>query len=703
MNQRQREDAVDQASPELRHSVPGRIRVRVPQLYRAALLSTQLEVELSRVKGVAQVKANPLTASVLVLGDKALDIQSVVREIDAALARLGVPSVGTSTNEVSPKEATNGKHAAAISGNGHNESTFDKLAFWRREKSENDVGKPIGQIKPVANGPTWHAYSVDEVTTRLELKLEVGLSSEEAAQRLGKFGTNELTPPAERSIVEMIVGQLRSPPVLMLLGSAALSVVTAGIADATVILGVVVVNAAIGYWTESSAERVIRSLGSDEPKTAFVVRNGAVQEVPLISVVPGDIIALDRGCFVPADARVILATDLYTDESALTGESLPVAKHSEWLDDPRLPLADRTNMVFRGTLVTGGSGRAIAVDTGSRSEIGRIRELLDSLEQPETGIQKELGRLGKYSAIVSAGAVSVIVGLGLLRGKPLIGLLREAVSLVVAAVPEGLPTVATTTLALGLRRMQEHNVLVRRLDAVETLGAVEVVCLDKTGTITVNRMSVTSMLAGDDAISVQNGTFHKGDVQLKAGQHPDLLRLCEMVSLCSEASCEALDSGTRLRGSSTETALVQAALDDGVDVIELRRQWPLLSTRGRSSGRNFMSTIHQHSNGTKLLAVKGSPAEVLALCSRRLQDGKVKDMSPEERLTHEAHNERMAGDALRVLGVAYRETPRGDATAPEAESELIWVGLAGMIDPARDGIPELIAQFHSAGIDTIMI
>jgi len=492
----------------------------------------------------------------------------------------------------------------------------------------------------------------------------------------------------------------------MLLGSAALSIATAGVADAVVILGVVAVNAAIGYFTESSAERVIRSLGSDEPAAALVLRDGKVEEVPLSAIVPGDVICLERGSFVPADARVIYAHDLYTDESALTGESLPVAKQPTTLSDPKCPLGDRINMVYRGTLVTGGSGRAIAVDTGGRTEIGRIRELLDSLSQPETGIQKELGKLGQYSAIVSVGACAVIVGMGLLRGKPLLALMREAISLVVAAVPEGLPTVATTTLALGLRRMQEHNVLVRKLDAVETLGAVEVVCLDKTGTITVNRMSVTRMVAGDDQIDVHGGVFSIGNVELKPKAHTDLSRLCELVALCSEAGCEAVDSGTRLKGSATETALLQVGLDNGLDIIGMRRDWPQLHVRGRSTGRNFMSTVHQKSAGSCLLATKGSPNEVLALCTKRQLNGQVRELTNEDRLTLEQQNERMAGDALRVLGVAYREA---DALCHEGqiddhdESDMIWVGLAGMTDPPRDGIPELIAQFHSAGIDTIMI
>ena len=698
MNARQRADAADTASTELRHQVPGRVRVRVPQLYRDTALCSQLESELRHIGGISKTKANPLTGSVLVTGDASLDLQAVVQEINQALSRLGVNGnggnngVSTRVREREPRDSTQGA----------SERSFLKLVRWKREDKPAASEATKAPIVPARSGPTWHSYALDEVTTRLELVPSEGLSAETALSRLKQYGINELTPPKERSALEMVVGQLKSPPVLMLVGSAALSIATAGVADAVVILGVVAVNAAIGYFTESSAERVIRSLGSDEPKTAGVLRGGQVQEVPLSSIVPGDVIILDRGCFVPADARVIEARDLYTDESALTGESLPVVKQPTRLDDPKLALGDRHNMVYRGTLVTGGSGRAIAVDTGSRSEIGRIRELLDSLEQPETGIQKELGRLGKYSAVVSAGAVAVIVGLGVLRGKPLLQLLREAISLVVAAVPEGLPTVATTTLALGLRRMQEHNVLVRKLDAVETLGAVEVVCLDKTGTITLNRMAVTNIVAGDDDITVQSGGFAVGDVELAPKQHADLLRLCELIALCSEAGCDAVDSGTRLSGSATETALLQAGLDYGLDIVELRRKWPLLSVRGRSTGRNLMSSVHKH-NGGSLLAMKGSPVEVLALCTRRLQGGQVRELTAEDRLKLEAQNERMAGNALRVLGVAYREEIELGHESEEDERELVWVGLAGMTDPPREGITELIAQFHSAGIDTIMI
>ena len=711
-----REDAADSASSELRHSVPGRIRVRLAQLYRAPILCAELESELRRLDGVTRIKANPLTGSVLVTGTEALELPVVMKQIDAALARIGADS-GPKGSVRAVRNATgNGATGNGAHGNGNGssktvaaksgESNLRKLVGWKRDKGAEQPSTQLATVKASNNGPTWHAFALDDVTVRLEIATDVGLSQDAAGVRLAKYGRNELSPPKERSVIEMIVGQLESPPVLMLLGSAALSVATAGVADAVVILGVVVVNAAIGYFTESAAENVIRSLGSDEPQTAMVLRDGKVQEVPLPSIVPGDVICLDRGCFVPADARVIAARDLYTDESALTGESLPVSKVPGVMDDPRCALGDRTNMVYRGTLVTGGSGRAIAVDTGSRTEIGRIRELLDSLDQPETGIQKELGRLGKHSAIVSAAAVSVIVGMGLLRGKPLLGLLREAVSLIVAAVPEGLPTVATTTLALGLRRMQEHNVLVRKLDAVETLGAVEVVCLDKTGTITVNRMSVTRIVAGEDAIAVQGGVFSIGDVELKPKQHNDLSRLCEIVALCSEADCQALDSGSKLTGSATETALLQAGLDNGLDIVTLRQEWPQLHTRGRSAGRNFMSSAHQHSPGKSLIAVKGSPGEVLALCTKRLKHGQVFDLTDEDRLALETINERMAGDALRVLGVAYREhetiCEEGHISDHE-ERELVWIGLAGMTDPPRDGITELISQFHSAGIGTIMI
>ena len=684
--------------------MPGRVRVRVPQLHRAPALCAQLESEVRKLRGVSSAKANPLTGSILVSGDHKLDLQTIVREIDQSVERLA-KSAKNGTGNGHATSTIGLQPAAAAQDTGPAERGFLRLVRWKREGKPEAAPVAKGPVVPAKNGPTWHAYAIDEVTTRLELVPSEGLSADVAGARLAQYGSNELTPPKERSALEMIVDQLKSPPVLMLIGSSVLSIATAGVADAVVILGVVAANAAIGYFTESSAERVIRSLGSDEPKTAPVLRAGVVQEVPLASIVPGDVIILERGCFVPADARVIEARDLYTDESALTGESLPVVKQPAPLDDPKAPLGDRHNMVYRGTLVTGGSGRAIAVDTGSRSEIGRIRELLDSLEQPETGIQKELGRLGRYSALVSVGACSIIIGMGILRGKPLLGVLREAISLVVAAVPEGLPTVATTTLALGLRRMQEHNVLVRKLDAVETLGAVEVVCLDKTGTITLNRMTVTNIVAGDDDIAVHSGNFAIGDVQLATRQHADLLKLCELVALCSEAGCEAVDSGTRLKGSATETALLQAGLDFGLDIIGLRQQWPLLSTRGRSAGRNFMSTVHKH-NGSSLLAMKGSPSEVLALCTRRLSGGQVHELTDEDRLKLESLNERMAGNALRVLGVAYREAEQlghdGDGETSD-ERELIWVGLAGMTDPPRDGIPELIAQFHSAGIDTIMI
>ena len=291
--------------------------MRLPQLYRAPVLCAALEAELRRVVGVTRVAANPLTGSVLVTGTPALELPVVMQEIDAALARIDVveaPRDASRQAKVKTVNGANGNGKAAAAKSGEQaENPFLKLVPWKREKPAG-APSPLATIKTSSAGPTWHAFALDEVTVRLELAPDSGLTNEVANVRLTKYGKNELTPPRERSVIEMLLGQLESPPVLMLLGSAALSIATAGVADAVVILGVVAVNAAIGYFTESSAERVIRSLGSDEPGSTLVLRDGVVQEVPLASIVPGDVIVLERGQFVPADARVIQARDLYTDE-----------------------------------------------------------------------------------------------------------------------------------------------------------------------------------------------------------------------------------------------------------------------------------------------------------------------------------------------------------------------------------------------------
>jgi P-type Ca2+ transporter type 2C len=394
------------------------------------------------------------------------------------------------------------------------------------------------------------------------------------------------------------------------------------------------------------------------------------------------------------------ASHLTVDESVLTGESMPVVKNSSTLSNPRIPLADRTNMVFSGTLVTGGQGLAVVVAIGRFSEMGKVQALVAEAEAPETPIERQLAVIGNQLVFISGAICGLVFVIGLLRGNGVLQMLKTAISLAVAAVPEGLTAVATTTLALGIKDMRQHKVLVRNLDAICTLGSVQTICLDKTGTITKNKMAVLRVYSGQERIEARNGSFVRC-TQSPGSEEPDeFLKLLHMSVLCNETQIESTAGEYELRGSSTENALVFMALTCGVDVMTLREEYPLLKTTYRSDDRQYMSTSHSIGQGT-LVAVKGSPTEVLNKCSSQLINGGTVDLTDADRDRIETENDRMAGDSLRVLGVAY--AMYGSEGPGPASNGFTWLGLVGMADPIRDGVKQSVRAFHRAGLETVMI
>jgi Ca2+-transporting ATPase len=426
--------------------------------------------------------------------------------------------------------------------------------------------------------------------------------------------------------------------------------------------------------------------------------------------VPGDLLVLKPGSYVAADSRLVDVHRLSVDESTLTGESLPVHKTITPIMGADVPLADRVNMVYMGTLVTGGQGIAVVVATGRFTEIGKIQALAGEAQTPETPLERQLDQLGTQLVLLSIVVCGLVFGIGVLRGYGLLTMLKSAISLAVAAVPEGLPTVATTTLALGIRTMRRHRVLIRRLDAVETLGCVQTICLDKTGTLTVNRMSVVAIYADTRRVHIAEGRFFVDGAPMDPQSCDILTKLAQVCILCSETVIEQREGKYVLHGSATETALIRMALNAGVEIMRLRSDFATIQTTLRAEDRNYMRTVHRLPLGgddsvspsSLFVAVKGSPGEVLAMCDWSLKDGQQVPLTDEDRARIETENERMAGDALRILGCAYRyveqESPDGDL-----RNGLTWLGLVGMADPIRSGVKDVIVNFHQAGIDTVMI
>jgi Ca2+-transporting ATPase len=628
-------------------------------------------------------------------------IESVVAEYNGNKATLtpGLPLVKSSLED---RPAT------------YTDGSATRPSISQSSLSEKLLARDLSVRKLHADGTeqkteAWHLMTAGAVLQTFHSSKATGLSLTSAQEHLQTYGPNLLPESEPRSGLEIFWEQLNSLPVGLLTVAAGISVFTGGLVDAAVIMGVVVINATIGYITESQSERTIHSLKSLVHPSAVVVRDQSVKEIRAEEVVPGDILVLKPGSYVTADSRLLEAHRLSVDESALTGESLPVSKITEPLTAPDLPLADRVNMVYMGTLVTGGQGLAVVVATGRFTEIGKIQALAGEAESPETPMERQLDQMGAQLVLVSGGVCALVFGIGLLQGYGFLEMLKMAISLAVAAVPEGLPTVATTTLALGILNMRKQHVLIRRLDAVETLGCVQTICLDKTGTLTLNRMSVVSTYVGMQRIHIADGIFTAGEEHIDPLAYDELVKLAQVCVLCSETEIETQDGQYILKGSPTENALVHMAISAGVNILALREAHPVLNTQLRAENRNFMSTMHSvtpdsvdYDSRLPLVAVKGSPSEVLAMCEWHIKDGVRVPLTDTDRLAIETENERMAGEALRVLGGAYRYID-GEGKDAEVHDRLTWLGLVGMADPVRVGVKDVIEGFHHAGIDTVMI
>ena len=668
-------------------AVPGRARYKVAGLHRSEALKELLEQQLNELDGVEHISANPLTGHVLVVFDAKQSVECIAARIEA-LVRDG---------SLSTRSIVNVGNGDAAEGRDQTEGAACRNSIVPREPARTPT---------VSAEEPWHLMEPGAVLATWQTSPNRGLSAQEVDERQRIHGLNTLPEAEGRSQLSILFDQLSTWPVAMLSAAAGISVVTGGLADAVAILGVVAINAAIGYFTESKSENTLRSLNSLIKPPATVVRDGKLLDIPAEEVVAGDLLILTPGVYVGADSRLVEANNLSVDESALTGESMPASKRTAALARD-VPLPDRTNMVYRGTLVTGGQGLAVVVAIGRRTEIGRIQILAGETQAPDTPLERQLAHLGNQLVVLSGAVCGLVFGIGLIRGYGFVDMLKISISLAVAAIPEGLPTVATTTLALGILNMRRHHVVIRHLDAVESLGCIQTICLDKTGTLTLNRMTAVAVHCGMRRVQITEGRFFDGARPLDPSAHDALVKLAEVCVLCSETTIQEQDGQYVLKGTPTENALVHMGMRVGLDVRRLRDEYPVVKVARRSGDRNVMSTVHEcrirSADGGAppvLVAVKGSPSEVLAMCRWYRNGGDRAPLSEDDRAAIEAENERMAGDALRVLGCAVGQAGLDDGMAEDA---LTWLGLVGMADPIRDGVKDVIAEFHHAGIDTVMI
>lgn len=522
----------------------------------------------------------------------------------------------------------------------------------------------------------WHALTPEEVASLLGTDLVSGLSQEEAEKRLKEHGPNVLTAKKAKGIVTMFLEQFRDFLVLILLGAAAISLALGEVTDSLVIIAILVVNACLGVFQEYRAKKALEALKRMSVPECEAIRSGTPRRVRTELLVPGDIVVLHEGDIVPADLRLVEAKALRVDEASLTGESVPVEKDVMVLPEGT-PLPERINMAFSGTIVTYGRGKGVVVATGMEREIGRIASLLEEEEETVTPLQKRLAGLGKTLGFLTIGICALVFLVGFVRGEPPFEMFMTAVSLAVAAIPEGLPAVVTVVLALGVFRMSKHNAIVRKLPAVETLGCTTYICTDKTGTLTENRMVVRKAW-----------TFG-GSME----------RLLAIATLCNDAF---LGEGRGDHsGDPTEVALLAYAREQGFPWQEWRAMYPRYDEIPFDSKRKRMSTLHVI-DGRYMLLTKGAPEVLLERCSFYEMQGQILPLGEREREEIRRAQETMASEALRVLAFAFRVLPNV-ALSEDVEQDLVFVGLLGMIDPPRREAYEALVEAKRAGIETIMI
>lgn len=566
--------------------------------------------------------------------------------------------------------------------------------------------------EPSATSLSWHSLPADEVLDRLAATAE-GLSTSEAARRFLEHGPNALREAEPINPLTILLGQFKSLVVWLLIGAGLVSGLLGEWIDSVAIIAIVILNAIIGFYQEYSAERAIAALKKMTAPHAKVWRDGRLIMLPAVEIVPGDIVEFEAGDIVPADGRLLEAASLKSIEAALTGESDAVSKRAGTLDRIDAPLGDRKNMVFTGTSVAAGTGRAVVTATGMETEFGHIASLLQEASLDEgTPLQKRLAAVGRMLVWASLGIVGVIFVLGFLRSIPLGLLFLTSVSLAVAAVPEGLPAVVTVALALGVKRMSRRRALVRKLPAVETLGSTNVICTDKTGTLTVGEMTVRTLFAAGKTFTVTGEGYGPGGEILLDGARPDdrsaehVRELLTVLVGCNGAHLSQEGENWNLIGDPTEGALLTAGMKLGLEQSAIESNVPKAHEFPFDSERKRMTVVRRMPGGQLRAMVKGAPDILLERCTHFLSEDGVLPMSEQHRQLVTTRIADMTQDALRVLAAAYRDVTEDEIKDAEAESierELVFVGLAGMHDPPRAEVKDAVERCRSAGIRVVMI
>ncbi len=535
----------------------------------------------------------------------------------------------------------------------------------------------------------WYKKSKNEILQELDVDEKNGLSSTEALRRLEKYGKNKLETKKKKTLFKQFLSQLKDVMIYILIIAAIISAFLGEISDALIILLVIIINAVIGVIQESKAEKALDALKELSTPKALVKRDGSLKEILSEDIVPGDIVIIDAGRYIPGDLRLIDTANLKIEESAFTGESVPSEKDSSFLPDKEIPIGDQNNMAFMSTLATYGRGVGVVVGTGMNTEIGKIAKMIEQEENDETPLQKKLSELGKILGFLAVGICILIFIISFFQGRDLLEMFLTSISLAVAAIPEGLPAIVAIVLALGVQRMVKKNAIIRKLPAVETLGSVSIICSDKTGTLTQNKMTVTTVYTNDSYI--KESEFNLNDNESKL--------LVDCMVLCNDATY----SEKSQTGDPTEIALLESPFKLNILKEKLEKEFKRIDEIPFDSDRKLMTTVNLVDDKKARVFTKGALDSILSICNKISINGKLLDFSKEYKAKVLENSNIMSDKALRVLAFAYKDISKENIVLDSLEKDLVFIGMVGMIDPPRLEVKDSIKLCKSAGITPVMI
>ncbi|MCX0399013.1 calcium-transporting P-type ATPase, PMR1-type [Clostridium perfringens] len=535
----------------------------------------------------------------------------------------------------------------------------------------------------------WYKKSKNEILQELDVDEKNGLSSTEALRRLEKYGKNKLETKKKKTLFKQFLSQLKDVMIYILIIAAIISAFLGEISDALIILLVIIINAVIGVIQESKAEKALDALKELSTPKALVKRDGSLKEILSEDIVPGDIVIIDAGRYIPGDLRLIDTANLKIEESAFTGESVPSEKDASFLPDKEIPIGDQNNMAFMSTLATYGRGVGVVVGTGMNTEIGKIAKMIEQEENDETPLQKKLSELGKILGFLAVGICILIFIISFFQGRDLLEMFLTSISLAVAAIPEGLPAIVAIVLALGVQRMVKKNAIIRKLPAVETLGSVSIICSDKTGTLTQNKMTVTTVYTNDSYI--KESEFNLNDNESKL--------LVDCMVLCNDATY----SEKSQTGDPTEIALLESPFKLNILKEKLEKEFKRIDEIPFDSDRKLMTTVNLVDDKKARVFTKGALDSILSICNKISVNGKLLDFTNEYKAKVLENSNIMSDKALRVLAFAYKDISKENIVLDSLEKDLVFIGMVGMIDPPRLEVKDSIKLCKSAGITPVMI